>query len=201
MPTFKLDDREIPFEPGDTIIRAAQRVGDRHPALLLAPGPQRRGQLPHVPGRDHAAAGPPGDGARRARVGREDGRLRAGQKKPKLQPACQHAGGRGHGGPERHERARRTRARRACRSSCSSTTRSTARSAIRPASAGCRTTGSSTRHDRSACATSRCTSRRPSCSVRPSSTTPSAASCARAACASATRSRRIRCSTCASAAT
>ena len=27
MPSFKLDEREIPFEPGDTIIRAAHRVG------------------------------------------------------------------------------------------------------------------------------------------------------------------------------
>ncbi len=27
MPSFKLDDREIPIEPGDTIIRAAHRAG------------------------------------------------------------------------------------------------------------------------------------------------------------------------------
>jgi len=27
MPNFKLDDREVPFEPGETIIRAAQKAG------------------------------------------------------------------------------------------------------------------------------------------------------------------------------
>ena len=63
----------------------------RHPALLLAPGPERRGQLPHVPGRGDAAAGPPGDDARRPRVGRERTRRTCRSKKPKLQPACQQA--------------------------------------------------------------------------------------------------------------
>jgi NADH-quinone oxidoreductase subunit G len=38
MPTFKLDDREIPFEPGDTIIRAAHRVGVDIPHYCWHPG-------------------------------------------------------------------------------------------------------------------------------------------------------------------
>ncbi len=46
---------EIPFEAGDTIIRAAWRQGIEIPHYLLAPGPQRRRQLPHVPGGDRAA--------------------------------------------------------------------------------------------------------------------------------------------------
>ncbi len=38
MPTFKLDDREIPFQPGDTIIRAAHRVGVDIPHYCWHPG-------------------------------------------------------------------------------------------------------------------------------------------------------------------
>ena len=64
--------------------------------------------------------------------------------KPKLQPACYMPAAEGMEVLERHERARRARRATTCRSSCSSTTRSTAPSATRPASASCRTTGSST---------------------------------------------------------
>src|SRR5215813_6697672 len=38
MPSFKLDDREIPFEPGDTIIRAAWRAGIEIPHYCWHPG-------------------------------------------------------------------------------------------------------------------------------------------------------------------
>jgi NADH-quinone oxidoreductase subunit G len=38
MPSFKLDEREIPFEPGDTIIRAAHRVGVDVPHYCWHPG-------------------------------------------------------------------------------------------------------------------------------------------------------------------
>src|SRR6266849_6397211 len=38
MPTFKLDGREIPFEKGDTIIRAAWRVGIEIPHYCWHPG-------------------------------------------------------------------------------------------------------------------------------------------------------------------
>jgi NADH-quinone oxidoreductase subunit G len=38
MPTFKLDDREIPFEPGDTIIRAAHKAGLDIPHYCWHPG-------------------------------------------------------------------------------------------------------------------------------------------------------------------
>lgn len=38
MPTFKLDGREIPFEPGDTIIRAAHRQGIDIPHYCWHPG-------------------------------------------------------------------------------------------------------------------------------------------------------------------
>jgi len=38
MPTFKLDGREIPFEPGDTIIRAAWRQGIEIPHYCWHPG-------------------------------------------------------------------------------------------------------------------------------------------------------------------
>ena len=69
MPTFKLDGREIPFEPGDTIIRAAHRAGIDIPHYCWHPGLSVAGQLPHVPGRDPAAAGPRADDARRPRAG------------------------------------------------------------------------------------------------------------------------------------
>src|SRR4029450_5484767 len=38
MPTFKLDGQEIPFEPGDTIIRAAWRQGIEIPHYCWHPG-------------------------------------------------------------------------------------------------------------------------------------------------------------------
>src|SRR5579872_4204259 len=38
MPTFKLDGKEIPFEPGDTIIRAAYRQGIEIPHYCWHPG-------------------------------------------------------------------------------------------------------------------------------------------------------------------
>ncbi|HEY3235678.1 MAG TPA: 2Fe-2S iron-sulfur cluster-binding protein [Polyangiaceae bacterium] len=38
MPTFKLDDRDIPFEPGDTVIRAAHRAGIDVPHYCWHPG-------------------------------------------------------------------------------------------------------------------------------------------------------------------
>src|SRR5215471_12860439 len=38
MPSFKLDDREITFEPGDTIIRAAHRAGVDIPHYCWHPG-------------------------------------------------------------------------------------------------------------------------------------------------------------------
>ena len=38
MPTFKLDDREIPFEKGDTIIMAAWRQGIEIPHYCWHPG-------------------------------------------------------------------------------------------------------------------------------------------------------------------
>ena len=38
MPTFKLDDREIPFEQGDTVIRAAHRAGVDIPHYCWHPG-------------------------------------------------------------------------------------------------------------------------------------------------------------------
>ena len=38
MPSFKLDDKEIPFEPGDTIIRAAHRAGVDVPHYCWHPG-------------------------------------------------------------------------------------------------------------------------------------------------------------------
>src|SRR5215510_10537237 len=38
MPTFKLDGRDIPFEPGDTIIRAAWRQGIEIPHYCWHPG-------------------------------------------------------------------------------------------------------------------------------------------------------------------
>ena len=38
MPTFKLDGREIPFEKGDTIIRAAHRMGIDIPHYCWHPG-------------------------------------------------------------------------------------------------------------------------------------------------------------------
>ena len=38
MPTFKFDDRDIPFQPGETVIRAAQRSGVDVPHYCWHPG-------------------------------------------------------------------------------------------------------------------------------------------------------------------
>src|SRR5690606_31518253 len=88
MPTFKLDDREIPFEPGDTIIRAAHRVGIDIPHYCWHPGlsvaANCRMCLVEV-------APPPGRPALMLDVlawDKERGEY-VPQKQPKLQPACQ----------------------------------------------------------------------------------------------------------------
>ncbi len=88
MPTFKLDDREIPFEPGDTIIRAAHRVGIDIPHYCWHPGLSvaancRMCLVEIMP--------PPGRPALMLDVlswDAEKGEY-VPQKKPKLQPACQ----------------------------------------------------------------------------------------------------------------
>jgi len=90
MPSFKLDDREIPFEPGDTIIRAAQRVGVDIPHYCWHPGLSvaancRMCLVELMP--------PPGRPAMLLDVLAWDSAQQAyvSQKKPKLQPACQQA--------------------------------------------------------------------------------------------------------------
>jgi NADH-quinone oxidoreductase subunit G len=88
MPTFKLDDREIPYQPGDTIIRAAHRAGIDIPHYCwhagLSVAANCRMCLVEVlppPGRPAIAlAVLAWDGAKGDYVD---------QKKPKLQPACQ----------------------------------------------------------------------------------------------------------------
>ena len=90
MPTFKLDDREIPFEPGDTVIRAAHRVGVDIPHYCWHPGLSvaancRMCLVEVMP--------PPGRPAMMLDVlswDSEKGEY-VPQKKPKLQPACQQA--------------------------------------------------------------------------------------------------------------
>ena len=89
MPTFKLDGKEIPFEPGDSIIRAAARAGIEiphycyHPGLSvpancrmclveIKPGPQQRAMMLDIVEWDPQL---------------NDYRP---VQKPKLQPACQH---------------------------------------------------------------------------------------------------------------
>jgi NADH-quinone oxidoreductase subunit G len=88
MPSFKLDDREIPFEPGDTIIRAAHRAGIDIPHYCWHPGLSvaancRMCLVEIMP--------PPGRPALSLSVLQwdpEKGEY-VEQKKPKLQPACQ----------------------------------------------------------------------------------------------------------------
>jgi NADH-quinone oxidoreductase subunit G len=88
MPTFKLDDREIPYQPGDTIIRAAHRAGIDIPHYCWHPGlsvaANCRMCLVEVlppPGRPSVAlAVLEWDAEKGDYVDR---------KKPKLQPACQ----------------------------------------------------------------------------------------------------------------
>lgn len=88
MPTFKLDDHEIPFQPGDTIIRAAHRAGVDIPHYCWHPGLSvaancRMCLVEILP--------PPGRPALALSVlawDAEKGEY-VDQKKPKLQPACQ----------------------------------------------------------------------------------------------------------------
>jgi NADH-quinone oxidoreductase subunit G len=90
MPTFKLDDIEIPFEQGDTIIRAAHRAGVDIPHYCWHPGLSvaancRMCLVEVMP--------PPGRPAMMLDVlayDAEKGEY-VPQKKPKLQPACQFA--------------------------------------------------------------------------------------------------------------
>ena len=88
MPTFKLDDREIPFEAGDTIIRAAHRQGIDIPHYCWHPGlsvaANCRMCLVEV-------APPPGRKPLMLDVVRWDHEKQdyVREKKPKLQPACQ----------------------------------------------------------------------------------------------------------------
>src|ERR1043165_6319040 len=90
MPTFKLDDREIPFEPGDTIIRAAHRVGVDIPHYCWHPGLSVAAncrmclvELLPPPGRKPLLL----DVLRWA----PDKQDYVPEKKPKLVPACQQA--------------------------------------------------------------------------------------------------------------
>jgi NADH-quinone oxidoreductase subunit G len=88
MPTFKLDGREIPFEPGDTIIRAAHRMGIDiphycwHPGLSIAAN-CRMCLVDIVP--------PPGGRPVMLDILEWDAEKKdyIPTRKPKLQPACQ----------------------------------------------------------------------------------------------------------------
>lgn len=88
MPTFKLDGREIPFEPGDTIIRAAHRQGIDIPHYCWHPGlsvaANCRMCLVEI-------APPPGGRAMMLDILEWDAEKNdyVPQKKPKLQPSCQ----------------------------------------------------------------------------------------------------------------
>src|SRR5690349_4896551 len=88
MPTFKLDGREIPFEKGDTIIRAAHRAGIDIPHYCWHPGlsvaANCRMCLVELPP-------PPGRPAMRLDVLKWDPVKKdyVYDGKPKLQPACQ----------------------------------------------------------------------------------------------------------------
>ena len=90
MPTFKLDGREIPFEKGDTIIRAAHRMGIDIPHYCWHPGlsvaANCRMCLVEI-------APPPGQRAMQLDVLSWDPVKHdyVVAKKPKLQPACQMA--------------------------------------------------------------------------------------------------------------
>ncbi|HEX5099708.1 MAG TPA: 2Fe-2S iron-sulfur cluster-binding protein [Polyangiaceae bacterium] len=90
MPSFKLDDAEIPFEPGDTIIRAAHKAGVDIPHYCWHPGlsvaANCRMCLVEV-------EPPPGRPAMMLDVLEWSAEKHdyVPQKKPKLQPACQFA--------------------------------------------------------------------------------------------------------------
>lgn len=88
MPTFKLDDREISFEPGDTILRAADRAGVDIPHYCWHPGLSvaancRMCLVELLP--------PPGRKPMMLDILRWDPELQTYKKeqKPKLVPACQ----------------------------------------------------------------------------------------------------------------
>jgi NADH-quinone oxidoreductase subunit G len=94
MPSFKMDDREIPFEKGETIIKAAQRAGIDVPHYCWHPGLSvaancRMCLVEVLP--------PPGRPALQLSVLNYD--EKSGQympqTKPKLQPACQLAAAEG----------------------------------------------------------------------------------------------------------
>ena len=94
MPTFKFDDREISFQPGDTVIRAAQRAGVDVPHYCWHPGLSvaancRMCLVELMP--------PPGRPALMLDVLSWDAEKQTyvPQKKPKLVPACQQAAGEG----------------------------------------------------------------------------------------------------------
>src|SRR6185503_20175010 len=94
MPTFKLDDAEVPFEPGDTIIRAAHRAGIDIPHYCWHPGLSvaancRMCLVELLP--------PPGRKPLLLDVLRWDAEKQSYvvDKKPKLVPACQQAAGEG----------------------------------------------------------------------------------------------------------
>jgi NADH-quinone oxidoreductase subunit G len=88
MPTFKLDDREVPFEKGDTILRAAYRQGIEIPHYCWHPGLSvaancRMCLVELEP--------PPGRPAMMLDIMHWDAEKRdwVPARKPKLQPACQ----------------------------------------------------------------------------------------------------------------
>jgi NADH-quinone oxidoreductase subunit G len=90
MPTFKIDGREIPFESGDTIIRAAHRAGIDIPHYCWHPGLSvaancRMCLVEVLP--------PPGRPALELDILRWDAEKNdyVPARKPKLQPACQMA--------------------------------------------------------------------------------------------------------------
>jgi NADH-quinone oxidoreductase subunit G len=94
MPTFKIDERDIPFQPGDTIIRAAAREGIDIPHYCWHPGLSvaancRMCLVELMP--------PPGRPALLLDVLAWDAEKQEyiPQKKPKLVPACQQAAGEG----------------------------------------------------------------------------------------------------------
>jgi NADH-quinone oxidoreductase subunit G len=194
-----IDGREIPYQDGDTIIRAAHRAGIDIPHYCWHPGlsvaANCRMCLVELPP-------PAGRPAMMLDVLEWDEEKKAyvTTRKPKLQPSCQVPCAPG----------------MEVKSSTSEHV-ARARSAVQELlllnhpvdcpicdQAGeCRLQDYWLEHQRSGKRMKQEPVHKPkaSCSARPSSTTPSAASCARAACASAKRSPKTRCSTCASAAT
>jgi NADH-quinone oxidoreductase subunit G len=90
MPTIKIDGRDIPFEPGDTVIRAAHRAGIDIPHYCWHPGlsvaANCRMCLVEI-------APPPGRPAMMLDILRWDPAKKdyVPDRKPKLQPACQQA--------------------------------------------------------------------------------------------------------------